>query len=238
MVRMPRSLSIFLWILIGALASGLGVGLVLHASNTDRQRLTRELQSAQATVLSLKAQQTKLTRESNEQVAEAAQQVARVETELARLQTLQSRFKTALPLIPPTAAQTRRWSEFASVAMGVSLRVPPAMHTQSSDDGLFVSTRRLIQGVPIEEQWFALTPYRAERETDIRSRLSNVSEVTYALGTRFLQGVRGTLPDGRESLYLLQVQENTSTTHLLWGKTTDGVSTRTILDTIATLSFR
>ncbi len=235
---MRRAWSVLLWILVGALASAVGMGIVLHTSNKDREHLSRELQTTQAALASLKAQQESLTKESNEHVAMAAQQVADANARLQAVTALQARLKASAPLPSPTALQTRGWTEFASVAMGVSLRVPPRMQTQSSDDGLFVSTRRLVKGVPIEEQWFALTPYRPDRERDIRSRLTNVKEVTYTLGTRLLQGVKGTLPDGVQTLYLLSVQENASTTHLLWGKTTDGVGERTILDTMATLSFR
>lgn len=235
---MRRSWSVLLWILVGALASAIGMGTVLHTSNKDRERLSQELQTTQAVLTSLKAQQEQLIRESNEHVALATQHVAEANAKVQAVATLQARLKTAAPLFPPTAFQTRGWTEFASVAMGVSLRVPPRMQTQSSDDGLFVSTRRFVKGTPIEEQWFALTPYRPDRERDIGSRLTNTKEVTYTLGTRLLHGVKGTLPDGLQTLYLLSVQENASTTHLLWGKTTDGVSERTILDTMATLSFR
>lgn len=235
---MRRSFGILLWILLGALASAVGIGAVLHASNVDRKQLTRELEAAKSQVATLQAQQSSLTQESNQRVADAAQQVADLQRQLQALSTLQSQFKTATRLVVPAPAQLRRWSEFASVAMGVSLRVPPGMQTQSSDDGLFVSTRRIVKGTPIEEQWFAFAPYRQEREQDIRSRLMNVTDVSYALGTRLLTGVRGTLLDGTQTLYLLSVQENASTTHLLWGKTTDGVNERMILDTLATLSFR
>lgn len=235
---MRRSFGILFWILLGALASAIGIGVVLHASNTDRKQLTRELEVAKSQVATLQAQQSSLTQESNQRVADAAQQVADLQRQLQALSALQSQFKTATRLTLPAPAQIRRWSEFASVAMGVSLRVPPGMQTQSSDDGLFVSTRRIVKGVPIEEQWFAFAPYRQEREQDIRSRLTNVTNVSYALGTRLLTGVRGTLLDGTQTLYLLSAQENASTTYLLWGKTTDGVSERMILDTLATLSFR
>jgi hypothetical protein len=235
---MRRSFGIILWILLGALASAIGIGIVLRASNIDREQLTKELETAKAQVTALQARQASLTQESNQRVTDAAQQVADLQRQIQALSSLQSRMKTATRLTPPTPTQLRRWTEFASVAMGVSLRVPPGMQTQSSDDGLFVSTRRVIRGVPIEEQWLAFAPYRPEREQDIRSRLVNTKDVTYALGTRLLTGVRGTLTDGTQTLYLLSVQENSSTTHLLWGKTLEGVTERMVLDTIATLSFR
>lgn len=214
------------------------MGWVLREANADRERLARELQSASLRVDTLKQQLDRLSQESNQKVSAAAEEVARAKAQLQTQTQLQANLKTATPLTPPAPWQTRKWTETASVPMGVAIRVPPAMQVSSSDDGLFISAKKYVQRSPIDEQWFALTTYRPDREREIRSRLSSVSEIRYSLAGRLLQGTRGTFMEGNQTLYLLSIQDNASTTHLLWAKTMEGVNERTILDTLATLSFR
>lgn len=234
---MRRSLAVLLWILIGAIASGAGMSFALHRSNEDRVRLVRLAEEASARATSLE----KLSNELGASMRLATEEVGRTQSELDRLRGWQTQLKSATPLIPLRAAQTKGWSEFASVPLGVSIRIPPGMQANTSDDGVFLKTLANQRGRTIEEQWLGLSHYTREREQDIyaHSHISDSGSVSYVLGNRLFTGIAGKLGDAPDQkLYLLSIQENATNTYLLWAKTVDGVSERTILDTLATLSFR
>lgn len=233
---MRRSFAVLIWILIGAIASGIGMSFALHRSNQDRMRLARTLEEVSTRVASFE----KLDREVNQDNRSLAEELGRTQSELDRLRSWQTQLKNAIPLIPPRPAQTKGWGEFASVPLGVSIRIPPSMQANTSDDGVFLKTHTYQHGLAIEEQWLGLSRYTREREQDIyaHGNIKDPSPVTYTLGNRLLTGTAGVISDANQKLYLLSIQENATSTYLVWAKTVDGVSERTILDTLATLSFR
>lgn len=236
-VIMRRSLAVLVWILVGAIASGAGMSFALHRSNEDRVRLTRLAEEANARAASLE----KTSSELSASMRLATEEVGHIQSELQHLRGWQTELKDATPLIPLRAAQTKGWSEFASVPLGVSIRIPPGMQANTSDDGVFLKTLANQRGRSIEEQWLGLSRYTRERQQDIyaHSHIADSGPVRYTLGNRLLTGIAGKLGDTPDQkLYLLSIQENATSTYLLWAKTVDGVSERTILDTLATLSFR
>jgi hypothetical protein len=234
---MRRSLAVLLWILIGAIASGAGMSFALHRSNEDRVRLTRLTEEANARATSFE----KLSTELGASMRLATEEVGRTQLELDRLRGWQTQLKDATPLVPLRAAQTKGWSEFASVPLGVSIRIPPGMQANTSDDGVFLKTLANQHGRKIEEQWLGMSRYNPERQQDIytHSHTNSSGSVRYVLSNRLFTGTVGTFADTLDQkIYILSIQENASSTYLLWAKTVDGVSERTILDTLATLSFR
>ncbi len=233
---MRRSFVIFIWILIGALASGLGMSLALHRANEDRIRLTRLLGEARVEASTLLKED--LT--TSDHLRSLSTELTRSQAELDRLRRWQTRLKEATPLLPPHPSQTKGWSEFASVPLGVSIRIPPGMQANTSDDGVFIRTFLHQQGA-VEEQWLGISRYTLERAQDIYGHSQMVAEtgsITHLLGNRLLQGTRGSLGVMGQKLYLFSVEDNATPTYLIWAKTVDGVDERTILDTLATLSFR
>lgn len=233
---MRRSLAIILWILIGALASGAGIGWVLRRANHDREALEHALKKANQKIESLE-QAYQETNNSSQLVAE---EVGRLQSELDALKNWQRILKNATPLTPPPAARTRGWSEFASVPMGVSIRVPQGSQAKTNDDGLFLRTQSKPGRTGIEEQWLVLVKYRADREKEFykNSPAYNSGPVDYSLDNRLLGGMRGVSSGYDNEYYVLRVEDNATSTYLIWTKTVPGVDGRTVLDTLATLSFR
>lgn len=233
---MRRSLSVFLWILVGAMASGAGMGWTLHQSNQDRIKLTEELEKIQTSLHTIDTQRQTL----DDSLQAREEDMKNLQEELQAWKRWQQALKSATPLFPPTPADTKGWSEFASIPMGVSLRVPRHVRAYTNDDGLFLRATQMVDGTEIEEQWLALIRYNREREQDLLARnpVSASVSVDFSLGNRLFHGTRGTLTEGQQNRYLLTVEENATSTYLIWAKTINGINERTILDTIATLSFR
>lgn len=233
---MRRSLAVLCWILIGAVASGAGMSFALHRSNQDRVRLARILEEANVRSASLEKVDTKIS----DGARALAEELRRTQSELAHLRDWQTQLKDATPLLPLRPAQTKGWGEFASVPLGVSIRIPPSMQANTSDDGVFLKTLANQRGRSIEEQWLGLSRYTHEREQDIyaHGRIQDPESIRYTLNNRLLIGTAGKMNDANQKLFLLSIQENATSTYLVWAKTVDGVNERTILDTLATLSFR
>lgn len=231
-----RSWEVLVWICIGALASGLSMGWVLHRANADRGALLSNLKAINTHVQSLE----KLNQALGDSMKDTAQELGRIQSELDHLKSWQSVLKNATPLIPPAPSRLKGWAEFASVPMGVSIRVPVGSKAQTNDDGLFLRTQPKAGSSGVEEQWLVLVKYRPELETDFYKNTHTQSSepVSYSLDNRLLDGMRGTFSDNSDTSHILTVQENASSTYLIWAKTVPGISERTILDTIATLSFR
>lgn len=233
---MRRSFAVLSWILLGALASGVGMSFALHRSNQDRVRLAHSLEEANVRAISSE----ELSGELRDRMRLAIEEVGRAQSELDRLRRWQAQLKNATPLVPLRPAQTKGWGEFASVPLGVSIRLPPSMQANTSEDAVFLKTHTVHRGTPIEEQWLGLSKYSREREQDLytHGHLTDEEPVSYVLGNRLFIGMAGKLNDDSQKLYILSIQENATSTYLVWAKTVDGVNERTILDTLATLSFR
>ncbi len=233
---MRRSLAVLIWILIGALAAGVGMSLALQRANQDRTSLARALQNANQRIQALEIS----LGENSGKSAVLTEELDRVQTELDRLRNWQTRLHNATPLTPLRPAQTKGWSEFASVPLGVSIRVPPGMQANTSDDGVFLKKFTNQHGLAIEEQWLGLSRYTPIRKQDIytHSQMREATSVNYILGSRLFEGTKGMLDEPGQSLFLFSIQENATSTYLVWAKTVEGVSERTILDTLAMLSFK
>lgn len=238
---MRRSLAIILWILIGALASGASIGWVLRSANHDRETLARSLGNAKEHIKSLE----KLNQETSQSLSLTAQEVGRLQSELATLQSWQRILKNATPLTPPPPIRLRGWSEFASVPMGAAIRVPSGSQARTNDDGLFLRTQPKPGQQGIEEQWLVLVKYNQNREKEFykNSSYDTSGPVSYSLDNRLISGSRtyagtGSTRTHETTSFILSVQDNATSTYLVWAKTVPGIDERTILDTLATLSFR
>lgn len=230
---MKRSISVLLWILVGALASGVGIGYFLHAANADRRELVTEAEQAKQEAAATKAANDQLADEANKKLADASEEVANAQKLLKEYQDERLLMTQAVPLTQPTARQLKLWSEQVSVGLGVSVHLPPGNQALATDSSLVA----LRSGDPAG-QWLSIAAYDDQQDRTLSQSLQNAEPVKYLVGTHLLLGVRGKLSDLPGNVYVLHAQSAASSTHLFWARSSTSIPDETILQTLATLNFR
>ena len=233
---MKRSMAIFLWILLGALASGLAIGFFLHRANTDRERLVMEIDKAK--------QQAEETMNANRKlVAEADQKLSGASAEVDHAQELIKQYELERDLLlhatrldKPTPNQLRSWKTFLSLPLGISLQTPPGSYATSNEALVSV---RIDDSIAGGSDWLDITLYdRAYEVSRAQELVDATSTLTYLVDGHLLSGVRGRIRDTAVFGSVLRVMAHGTTTHLLWLRPRVGISDQTILRTLATLIFR
>ncbi len=229
---------ILIWILVGAVASGLGVGYALHQSNADRARLMQEARQARAQADAAHALQVRVAEEANQKLTTAANEIAKAQQTIQQLEEERTLIAQAEVLKKPGLATLKHWSAAISLPLGLSIQLPPLTTGAPNEATLIATTISPTFPKVLEQQWLSIAPYQASLEQEISSQLKDTTAITYAVQGRLLRGVRGHHADTPEMLYLLRVQQFASSTHLIWAKAAHPITEQTILDTLATLSFR
>ncbi len=233
---MHRSSSIFLWILVGAAASGLSVGYFLHKANADRSRLYVQIRSAEAAAASAKSEAEQVVRDANVKVAAAATEVSSAQKQLAEYEQERALLTQAASLPKPDALSLKTWGTGFSVPLAASIRVPPGHHPIYTDSFLALSAG---DSSSTDQQWLHVERYDAAQERALIGSLQNPVSVTYALNGRLLIGQRGALADASGVGYVLRTSfdPTTTSTMLLWARSGIEVTDRRLLETLSTLHF-
>lgn len=234
---MKRSIAILFWILLGAVASAAGVGYFFHEANVDRQRLANEAQAAKDLLAQTKAASQKLADEANKKLADASKEVADAQLALKAAQEENALRNKAVTLVKPDARTLRGWLETINLPLGISLRVPTTMQATSTNQ-LLAAYVRPQTSFTSADQWLSISSYDKTHETDLKKSLKETESLVYQVQNRLLVGMRGKLADLPGFVYVLRVGNATTSTHLIWARTSAAVTDQKALDVLATLSFR
>lgn len=230
-MTMRTSVQVLLWILVGALAAGLGVGYFLHRANLDLQQYSTETKQLKKELKKTKAANDALALEANTRI-DQAEQVARAAARLAEQLTEERRLIAQATLLQAPLPRTlKNWETALSVGLGVSVRIPPG--SKSVTD---TSTLALVRDTDIA--WLSATIYNPQHEQILTIPLTSSTPVTFLANHDLLTGVRAVTQDTKMPVYVLHRLSNASTTHLIWGTVSRGVDEATFLSTLATMTFR
>lgn len=232
---MRRSLSILVWILVGALASGISLGYFLHRSNQERLELLFVAQAAQQELHDAKYASEQLTQEANRKITQAEQEVFRQKELVKQLEQEQMMLRDAVPLSRPVGYY-RTWQERVSVPLKLSLRVPSRNESWENDlsMGIGSGTMTSRQGM---EQWFSVSAYDEQRFQNMIQQVVDPRTVAFVVDGRLLTGTKGGFSSLEGTTYILRDYTQGSSTLLLWARTNKDVTEQKLLDTLASLSF-
>lgn len=233
---MKRSVTVLLWILLGAAASGLGVGYFLHQANADRERLAQQARYAELTAEKTKEATDKIVAEANQKMAAASEEIAKAKKLISEQEQNQRLASQAIALPKPAARALARSKESISLPLGLSIWIPAGSIANVTDTTVIAALDPAASGK--NDPWLVITPYAAMSENQMLQNVSSTAQADYAVGGRLLVGWRGVSRDLASVIYVLRVRGAATTTHLIWGKTNSLVNEKKILDTLATMEFR
>jgi len=221
---MKRSVSVFLWILVGACASGLAIGYFLHRANVDRERLGRQMSEAEHQLQEIKSNSQKLAEEANRKIADASM-------EIIKTQALIKQYQEARELKQPDYRTLRYWKETISPSLGVAIKYPPTAFVSQTDPDIRLASRDGLSSS--EDIWLIIQRYDPNQEQVSLQGWDQTTSVHFIVGDRLFNGWK-TLP----SSYVLRVQSNTTSTHLIIAHSNPQISEQRLLDTLSTINFR
>ncbi|MFH1078128.1 MAG: hypothetical protein V1745_02495 [Patescibacteria group bacterium] len=212
---MRRATTVILCILLGAIASGVGIGVFLKLANDDRARLAKQLEEAvQASNVARQENQTAIE-EANRKLSEASSEVGKAQALVKSLEEERDLLATAKPLLSPSPSALRGWSDVVAMDLGVSLKQPKGSDIQSNDkSALTLAMATAVEGV--DSRWFSLTAYDERLEQELLLSLATSTPVAYTVNGRILTGKQGALPNSDDQILILRVRKEGVITHLLW----------------------
>ena len=234
---MSRTSSVLLWILIGAVASGSGIGYFLHSANQDRSALSAQVEQARQDAEQAKADTEKLTKDANDKLTAAAIAVADAQKKLDQLTQERELLARATTLAQPDPVTLRTWGTAFSIPLGVTMRIPPGNHMLVTDHELNISTGPLA-GAGMQNQWVSITAYDASKEQALVDQLVSPEAVSFSVDGRLLIGQKGTMENVSGAVYVLHTFSDATSTHLLWARSNNLVTEKKVLQTLSTISIR
>ncbi len=232
---MSKPLSIFTWILVGALASGIGIGFFLHAANQDRSRLEKQAIEARAQAERATAESERVAKEANTKLAAAATEVAQAKERLSRIDEFRALTSKAVKIQAPSASTLKYWSTGISVPLGLSVRVPTGSASIATDKELILSLSPLADKT--DDQWLIVQAYNGAQEAALLTQLQNAQSAVFASGSYLFAGQRGTMDNTTGAVFVLHTFSETGATLLLWGNASS-ITEKRFLETLATLAPR
>lgn len=230
---MKRGLGIFLWILVGAVAAGLGVGLILQRAHADLQQ-TRDAQAKTASeVKLLRDANDKLARDANKKLADADAEVERAQQLLAALKTERALLMQATPLEGPSASTLARWKTTLSLPLGLSLAAPSWLSVTATADGLIG-----YENGDVSSTVLSITRFDSTRQAKLTDAMRDPIDRLYRIEDHLLSGMRGTLADTPGTVSVLRDQSIATSTYLFVLSAESASRERTLLDVLGTLRFR
>lgn len=227
---MSRTLKVIGLIAIGATATGIGTGYFLYAANRDRIDLVQKIALAEQHVRELERQSEIIADDAQDQIKQANAEVKKAQELVIALQQEQQLFKQATPLVTSKSAQS--WKEILSLPLGISVRIPP---TTTEDQTTTIITAKVNDRF---DNWLQIEPYTTDRLNLMKPQ--NASTTTDYLASAhdaLFIGQRYAMPD-RSIQYVLRLQKNASSTHLIILNTQSGMNEKQLLDTLSTIKAR
>lgn len=214
---MKRASGIIIGILLGALATGIGVGSFLKKANDDREQLAAQLAATSKQATDARRQSQQAIEDANAKLNTASVEVAKAQNLIKSLAEERDLMAAALPLAPPSAALIRGWSDVVALGLGVSLKIPNDSEVSSNDaKALTIVQKNATVGE--DWRWFSLSPYDARLEQELTTALATSTPVAYAVNGHLLLGMRGSLPGKKTQIFVLRIRSLGQITHLLWLK--------------------
>lgn len=232
---MRRSMSVLLWILVGAVAASVGIGYFYHQANRDREALAAEVDQAKQEALAAKSANEDLANEANRKLAEASLQIDQAQQQLKKYEAERILLSQAIVLTKPAPRLVWSWKEAVALPLGVSLTVPPVSKIIQADSALALATQT---DASLEGEWLIVSAYDETREQTLTQTLEQTEPVAYSIDGRLLVGVHGKEMNTGGDTYLLHTQTAATSTHLIWARANAHVPGTTILNALATLRFR
>lgn len=206
---MNRALQSILFLFIGAMAAGGGAAYFLYQANIDRTALIAQAEDAKRKAEEVAQSGRTVTDEANRKLEEAAIEIEKAKERVRVLEEERAWFAKAERLVAPRTVST--WKEWLNYSHGFSVKLPSNVSdVKNNANGL-------------ESPWLAIKPYNDE---PIRA------EVAYVVDNRLLVGSKD------ESGWILRVQSGGIVTHLVTLYPTPRVTEKTMMDALATLTFR
>lgn len=234
---MRRATTILIGILLGALATGLGVGLVLKKANDDRERLAAQVEETVREANAARDENRRAIEDANKKLQASNVEVSKAQQLIKALEEERLLLAEATPLTDPSPRAVRGWNEAVAVDLGVSLKQPQDSMVQTNDSKTLTLAKAETVG-DADPRWFSLTPYEERLEQELIGSLSTSTPVSYLVDGHILIGAKGTLPGRKEPIMVLRVRYGGQITHLIWVKDPsragDGVS---LMNALASLRF-
>ncbi|MFO0764843.1 MAG: hypothetical protein U0487_02235 [Patescibacteria group bacterium] len=224
---MSRTLKVIGLIAIGAAATGISTGYFLFAANRDRLELSKKITAAEQHVRDLERQSESLADDAQDRIAQANAEVKKAQDLVVALQQEQTLFKQAVELKPSKTTQT--WKEILSLPLGFSIRIPPNANE--------VQTTNIITSNVADrfDSWLQVERYADGRIEAMKpENASSSSDYLANVNGSLLIGTRYVMPD-KNIQYVLRLQKNASSTHLIFLNTQSGITDKQIADTLATI---
>jgi hypothetical protein len=219
---MKRTVPILLAILLGAVATAVGMGVFLKLANDDRAKLGAQIETARAEAEAALRDKEQIASDANQKVQNANDEVAKAQKILQALEEERQLLADAKQLLKPSVRETRGWQTAISLPLGVSLLMPQRTDVQTNNAVEFVAIRQGVStSTGADPRWFSLTPYQERMEAEGIQSMTTSTPTSYLVNGRLLIGHVGTLSN-REPFALFRVQQAATSTHLLWVKESPG----------------
>jgi hypothetical protein len=222
-------------ILLGAGATGIGMGTVLFHARTERDTLKEHVRAAEAQIASLQNEHTRLMSEASVRVTKAEETRQATQQELETLLRAQELLTSAPTLPPPDARLRRSWNETISVPLGISLRTPAFAPATANDQSLTATINGTAQTAG--DLWLSLTRFTPDGERSLVGQLNTTSSARYRIGNRLLIGARGTFQTDRSIAYVLRIEQNGTPEQLIWVRAISPLTESRLLEILSTLTF-
>ena len=233
---MRRPFAVLLWILIGGISTGLSVGFFLYRSNLDRAELVLELSEAHAQAEAAIQSSENVAADANKKIADAEIAMAKLRKQLDEAKYESLLIASAVPLLPLPARSLRGWHEQRSVPLGIAIKTPPDIKSQTSDDAVVLGPASLNDKHAMDQR-MAVTRYRNDTEKDLIARLHQATPIVFTINGYRLEGAKGKFADLTGEVVVLRAQSGERGTHLIWARVDEIFTERRMLDILSTLRF-
>lgn len=234
---MRRATTILLGILLGALAAGIGIGLVLKKANDDRERLAKQIEETVQEAAAAREENRRAIEEANRKLQASNLEIGKAQQIIKALEEERNVLAQSTPLAPPAPKAIRGWNDVVGLDQGVSFKQPPDSKIESNDTQALTLVRT-GGATELDPRWFSLTPYNPRLEEELRMALTSSTAVAYVVNGRILTGVRGTLPNRTDTIMILRVRYGGQITHLMWVRdTSTSKDSSSLMNVLASLRF-
>lgn len=230
---MRRSLTILVWIFIGAIAATIGLGYFFYIANQDRAELAEQVKLFKEEALRAHAAKEQIETEKQSELAQAQEALRASEEKLKAYHAYQDKQKQAKPIHVSDPRVYKQWKDLISVSLGASLKIPSNLVAENTTSSLQIR-------YPSDDPFLTLQPYASTTEQTMLAEVYTPQEpVNYLLDGAVASGVRGGDGGIGSTIYVLRIMTDQGITHLLKFHTNlPSISDKEIFSIIASLRLR
>src|SRR3989338_3912058 len=176
---MRRATPVILAVLLGALATAIGMGVFLKLANDDRIRLADEAAQAKIAIKRAEEEKATIADDANRKVAAANQEVTKAQLVLKDLQEERALLATAKQLAKPSTRDLRGWQPVISLGQGLGLSLPPKTSVESNDAAALTAVKSTTTNAWTDARWLAIGAYDDEWERELLNSLATTTPLAY-----------------------------------------------------------